>query len=69
MCNNAPKAVCVKVHGVGTTSAATQAASQAAKAELQPASAGTAAIWAPGTVPKVNPAAPKQATTKAAQPA
>ena len=41
---------------------------QPAKAALQAAKAGVAAITAPGTVPKVTPAAEKQATAMAAQP-
>ena len=46
-----------------------QAASQVAKAALQAARAGVAAMTAPGTVPNVKPAAAKQATVTAAQPA
>ena len=42
---------------------------QPAKAVLQAAKAGVAAITDPGTVPKVKPAAEKHATVIAAQPA
>lgn len=56
-------------YGVGRTRAAMQADIHAAYAALQPANAGVAAIMAPGTVPKVKPAAVKQATTSAEHPA
>lgn len=56
-------------YGVGATSIATHAASHTPNAVLHAANAGVAAITAPGTVPKVNPAAAKQATVTAAQPA
>lgn len=56
-------------YGVGNTKAAMQLASQIPNAALHAAKAGVAAIIAPGTVPKVNPAAEKQATVTAAQPA
>lgn len=46
-----------------------QLASQIPKAALHAVNAGVAAIIAPGTVPKVNPAAEKQATVTAAHPA
>lgn len=49
--------------------AAAQAAEQPANAELQAAKAGVAAMMDIGTVPKVNPAAAKQATAMRAQPA
>lgn len=56
-------------HGVGNAKAAIQLASQIPNAVLQAAKAGVAAITAPGTVPKVTPAAAKQAHTTAAHPA
>lgn len=57
------------IHGVGKKKAAMHAASQAPNAALHAASAGVAAITAPGTVPKVKPAAVKHATATPAQPA
>lgn len=59
----------VDFYGVGVKRAATQAASHIPNAALHPASAGVAAITAPGTVPNVKPAAVKQATVTAAHPA
>ena len=56
-------------HGVGANNPiAAHFALQPAKAVLQAAKAGVAAITAPGTVPKVKPAAEKQATAMAAHP-
>lgn len=57
------------VYGVGKKKAAMQAASHNPNAALHAAKAGEAAITAPGTVPKVKPAAAKQATVTPAQPA
>lgn len=60
---------CSLFYGVGKIKAAMQLASQMANAELHAANAGVAAITVLGTVPKTKPAAEKQATVTAAQPA
>lgn len=56
-------------YNVGVKNATIQAASHDPNAALHAASAGVAAIMAPGTVPNVNPAAEKHATATPAQPA
>lgn len=54
---------------MGATIATVQADMHVPKAALQAAKAGVAAIIVIGTVPNVNPAAPKQATATPAHPA
>jgi hypothetical protein len=57
------------IHGVGSAKATIHLAIQIPNAPLQAANTGVAAITLPGTVPKVKPAAEKQAQTIPAHPA